>query len=188
MLQIKPLLPDDWPQLKSLRLRALADAPEAFGMTLAEASARTDAVWQENARRFTLLPPAASFLAYAEDLPCGMANCFTLQDDSRTAELTAFWVAPEQRGLGVGDALVAAIVDWAESQGVTTLQAWVVEDNHRALGFYQKFGFQETKERQPHTPNPVQQVVLLAREGTSEFTHSSPHEELDEHKKNGCMS
>ena len=163
MPEILPLMSDQWPLLKAVRLRALADAPDAFCTTLAQASAWDDARWQENARRFTLLPPAASFLAYADDTPCGMANCFTLQDDSQTAEMTAFWVAPEQRGQGVGDALVAAIVNWAKSQGVTTLQAWVVEDNTRALSFYKKLGFQNTKERQPHTPDLAKQIVLLAK-------------------------
>ena len=147
MHQIKPLLPNDWPLLKTVRLRALAENPEAFGTTLTQASAWDDARWQENARRFTLLPPAASFLAYADDLPCGMVNCFTAETPPNTAEMTAFWVAPEQRGQGIGEALVAGIVDWAKSQGVTTLQAWVVEDNYRALGFYKKLGFQETEER-----------------------------------------
>ena len=164
MPEIKPLLRDDWSLLKTVRLRALADAPEAFGTTLAQASAWDDARWQENARRFTLLPPAASFLAYADGLPCGMANCFTLQDNSQTAELTAFWVAPQQRRQGVGKALVAAIAGWASSQGMTTLQAWVVEDNARALGFYKKLGFQETEERQTHTPAPAKQIRLLIRE------------------------
>ena len=161
MPEIRPLAPDQWPLLKAVRLRALADAPEAFGTTLAQASAWDDARWQENARRFTLLPPATSFLAYADDTPCGMANCFTLQEDSQTAELTAFWVAPQQRGQGIADALVAAIISWAKLQGVTTLQAWVVEDNARALGFYQKFGFEETKERQPHAPDLTKQIKLL---------------------------
>ena len=163
MLEIKPLLPADWPLMKTVRLRALTENPEAFGTTLAQASVWEDARWQENARRFTQLPPAASFLAYADDIPCGMANCFTLQEDKQTAELTAFWVAPQQRGQGVGDALVAAVVGWAKSQGIATLQAWVVEDNLRALSFYQKIGFQETGERQTHTPDPAQQIVLLAK-------------------------
>lgn len=164
MPEVLPLTPDQWPLLKAVRLRALADAPDAFGTTLAQASAWDDARWQENARRFTLLPPAASFLAYADDTPCGMANCFTLQDDSQTAELTAFWVAPEQRGQGVGEALVTAIAGWASSQGIAALQAWVVEDNTRALGFYKKLGFEETGERQPHTPNPAKQIKRLVYE------------------------
>ena len=162
MLEIKPLLPADWLPLKSVRLQALACNPEAFCTTLAEASARTDAEWQDNARRFTRLPPAASFLAYTDDVPCGMVNCFVTEADPRTAEMTAFWVAPQQRGTGVGEALVTAIMEWAKSQGVTTLQAWVVEDNSRALGFYQRLGFQDTKKRQTHTPEPAKQIVLLA--------------------------
>ena len=161
MLEIRPLLPGDWPHLKSVRLQALTRNPEAFGMTLAEASARTDADWQEYVNRFTRLPPAASFLAYVGGLPCGMVNGFVTETDPQTAEMTAFWVAPAQRGTGVGEALVAAVVDWAKSQGVTTLQAWVVEDNTRALGFYQKLGFQKTGERQPHTPDPAKQIKLL---------------------------
>ena len=163
MLEISPLTPHHWPLLKAVRLRALTENPEAFGMTLAKASAWDDAKWQENARRFTLLPPAASFLAYADAMPCGMASVFTAEADPQTAEMTAFWVAPEQRGQGVGEALVTAIVGWAKSQGVTTLQAWVVEANTRVLGFYQKLGFQETEERQPHTPDPVKQIKLLAK-------------------------
>ncbi len=164
MLEIKSLLPEDWPLLKSVRLRALAENPEAFGTTLAQASAWDDTRWQENARRFTLFPPAASFLAYTEDAPCGMANCFTAENNFQAAEMTAFWVAPPQRGQGVSEALVAAIVGWAKSQGMTTLQAWVVEDNARALGFYQKLGFQDTAERQPHTLAPAKQIKLLSRE------------------------
>jgi GNAT superfamily N-acetyltransferase len=163
MLEIKPLLPGDWPLLRAVRLQALADAPKAFGMTLAQASARTEAEWQQNALRFTRLPPAASFLAYADGTPCGMASVFTAEADPQTAELTAFWVAPEQRGQGVGDALVTAITEWAKLQGMTTLQAWVVEDNARALGFYQRIGFQETEERQPHAPNPAKQIRLLRK-------------------------
>ncbi len=161
MLEIKPLLPEDWPLLKRVRLQALTSNPEAFGMTLAEASTRTDAEWQENARRFTLLPPAASFLAYADGLPCGMASVFAAEAAPQTAGMTAFWVAPEQRGQGIADALVAAIMEWAITQGVTTLQAWVVEDNQRALSFYRRLGFQETEERQTHTPDPAKQIKLL---------------------------
>ena len=163
MLEVRPLQPDQWPLLKTLRLRALADAPEAFCTTLADASVRTDAEWQENARRFTLLPPAVSCFAFLDGVPCGMANCFVTEEDPQTAELTAFWVAPECRGQGVGEALVASVCEWAAAQGVTQLQAWVVEDNHRALAFYRRVGFSETGRRLPHEPDPKKQVIMLVR-------------------------
>ncbi len=163
MLEVKPILPEDCPLLKDVRLRALADAPEAFGTTLAQAQAYSEAEWQARAQRFSEPPSAAGFLAFMQGTPCGMACAYPSAEDTHTAELTAFWVAPEQRGQGVGDALVMAIVEWAVLQGVMTLQAWVVEDNVRALGFYRKLGFQETEERQPHTPDPAKQIRLLTK-------------------------
>ncbi len=163
MLEVKLTLPHHWPLLKDVRLRALADAPEAFGTTLTQAQAYSDAEWQARAQRFSELPSAAGCLAFVDGVPCGMASAYPSQEDPDAAELTAFWVAPEQRGQGVADALVTAIVEWAVLQGVTTLQAWVVEDNARAIGFYRKLGFQETKERQPHTPDPAKQIRLLVK-------------------------
>lgn len=162
MLEVNLLQPDQWPLLKAVRLRALADAPEAFCTQFVEASTRTDAQWSENARRFTLLPPAISYFAFVDDAPCGMANCFVSKEDPQIAELTGFWVAPESRGTGIGEALVSAIVSWAKSRGVTILQAWVVEDNHRAIRFYEKLGFLDTGQRRPHTPEPSKQIWLLA--------------------------
>ncbi len=162
MLEVKPILPHHWPLLKAVRLQALADAPEAFGTMLNQAQAYTDAEWQARAQRFSQRPPAAGCLAFVDGVPCGMASAYPAEENTHAAELTAFWVAPPQRGHGVANALVTAITEWAKLQGIATLQAWVVEDNARALGFYKKHGFQETEERQPHTPDPSKQVVLLA--------------------------
>lgn len=161
MLEVKPILPHHWPLLKDVRLRALADAPEAFGTTLDQAQAYSDAEWQTRAQRFSESPPAAGYLAFMEGVPCGMASAYPSAEDPQAAGLTAFWVAPEQRGQGIADALVRAIVERSVFQGAATLQAWVVEDNARALGFYRRLGFQDTTERQPHTPDPAKQIKLL---------------------------
>lgn len=37
---------DEWPLYKALRLRALADSPDAFGSTLVREQARPDTAWQ----------------------------------------------------------------------------------------------------------------------------------------------
>src|SRR5262249_56071893 len=48
---IRRIRPDEGPNLRALRLRALADAPMAFGSTLAREQAFADAVWRERAER-----------------------------------------------------------------------------------------------------------------------------------------
>jgi predicted GNAT superfamily acetyltransferase len=51
--------PEEWPELRELRLRALADSPEAFETTHAQADAWTDEQWRDRfadrAGRITLV-------------------------------------------------------------------------------------------------------------------------------------
>ncbi len=167
MLEIKPLLPHEWPILKQVRLRALADAPEAFSTTLAQAQDYTDTDWQERARRFAHPPPAAARIAYLSNTPCGMMTCYPASPQTPLAapiaELTAVWVDPAARGQGAGEALAASIVTWAVTQNIRTLQAWVMEDNPRALAFYKKVGFAETSQRLLEPTDPPRYALLLTR-------------------------
>ncbi len=163
MLEVKPILPQHWPLLKDVRLRALADAPYAFGTTLAEAQAYSDAEWQARARRFSELPPAAGCITYWDNTPCGMASAYLPAERPDAAELTAFWVAPEHRGRGVADALITFIVNWASAQSLAVLEATVVEDNHRAIAFYKRMGFQATGHSEPFRGDPSKRILLLAK-------------------------
>lgn len=164
-IEVKPLLPHEWPTLKQVRLRALADSPDAFSTTLAQAEAYSDDDWRTRAGRFAIGPPAAMRIAYMDGMPCGMMSCYPAESASteQAAELTAVWVDPAARGRGVADALVASIVDWARAQGFALLQAWVVEDNPRAIAFYEKVGFAETGLREPVEPGSPHSMVLLAQ-------------------------
>lgn len=45
-------------------------------------------------------------------------------------------VRPDARGRGIGTQLVASIVDWARSHGLTRLQLLADRDNQTALAFY----------------------------------------------------
>lgn len=44
--QIHRTQPTDWQRIRAIRLRSLADAPYAFGTTLAEDEARPDIEWR----------------------------------------------------------------------------------------------------------------------------------------------
>ena len=152
---------DQWQILRDVRLRALEDAPYAFGTTLAEGKKRTDRDWQDMARDHATLSDRAYFMAYVGDNPCGMAGCYRRASD--TVVLTAMWVAPEFRGQNIGEQIVCAVIEWAREGGASTLEAWVSENNS-ARFFYQKTGFEETDLTEPLRSDSKIQMVLIRRD------------------------
>ena len=152
---------DQWRILRDVRLRALEEAPYAFGTTLAEGKKRTDRDWQDMARDHATLSDRAYFMAYGGDNPCGMAGCYRAAPD--TVVLTAMWVAPEVRGQKIGEQIVRAVIKWAREGGVTKLEAWVSENNP-ARFFYQKVGFEETRLTEPLRSDSKIQIILIRRD------------------------
>lgn len=55
-------------------------------------------------------------------------------------ELYALYLLQEAQGRGAGRALVRAVADWLAADGVATLLAWVLAENHGARGFYERLG------------------------------------------------
>ena len=148
MISAKVLAPDDWPVWRELRLRALADAPEAFSSTLEGALARDgadddqrEAYW----RGYFRLPGVAYVAVRHEsgvETAAGMARLVTTSTRGQLAEIFAVWVAPEHRGRGVGRVLIAACVDHlAAHHPMTRLRLAVVETNLPARRLYESCGF-----------------------------------------------
>ena len=50
---IVDVTPEDWVEFREIRLRALADAPDAFGMTLTGALEQTESAWRSRLLRET---------------------------------------------------------------------------------------------------------------------------------------
>ena len=151
---------DQWRILKDVRLRALEEAPYAFGTTLAEGQKRTDRDWQDMARDHATLSDRAYFMAYVGDDPCGMAGCYRRTSD--IVMLTAMWVAPEFRGQNIGEQIVRAVIEWAREDGASMLEAWVGENNPARI-FYQKIGFEETGLTEPLRSDSKIQMIFIRR-------------------------
>lgn len=117
-------------------MEALREAPYAFGLKLSDwqGSGDTEARWRE---RFTDVP--LNVIALLDGKPAGMVGA--LVADGNTVELISMWVAPFARGRGVGDALIQAIVSWAEKQHADRLVLSVRNDNGRAIALYARHGF-----------------------------------------------
>jgi GNAT superfamily N-acetyltransferase len=124
--------------LRELRLRALADAPEAFGSTYERELARTVDDW----RRW--LSPGATFILEEAGAACGLVACAQDASDASDVDLMAMWVAPSVRGRGAGDPLVGEVIAWARGHGARVVRLQVVQDNAPARRLYERHGFRVT--------------------------------------------
>jgi GNAT superfamily N-acetyltransferase len=127
--------------LRALRLRALAESPEAFGETMAEAEARDEAEYAARARAGSRGDRRAWFVAELSGgrEPVGLA--LGRRRPPADCMIFSVWVADEARGRGIGRALVHAIVDWARAWGAETIVLWVFRANVGAIAFYERLGF-----------------------------------------------
>src|SRR5690242_20690222 len=75
-VEVRRVQPEDWEALRDLRIRALADAPDAFATTHADALARPEEWWRDWATRSAGGDAQAMFLAWDGGEPCGIAGAF----------------------------------------------------------------------------------------------------------------
>ena len=129
---------DDWTIWREVRLRSLADAPEAFGSKLADWEGDND---REERWRDRLDSVAFNAVAVADGRAVGTVGGMHRGGSTESVELISMWVAPEVRGTGVGDALVGAVVDWAATESVPELTLAVRRSNGPAKTLYERSGF-----------------------------------------------
>jgi ribosomal protein S18 acetylase RimI-like enzyme len=136
--KIERLRPGDGNRLRAIRLRALRDAPEAFATTFEEANGWPFETWE---RQLEQLP---TFVAVTGNLDVGMVRGARQDQQDDTAYLISMWVAAEARRLGVGSALIDAVVGWARGEGFQRLLLDVAEGNAAAMALYADKGFVPT--------------------------------------------
>ena len=147
-MQVRRLGSDEWERFRSVRLRALADAPDAFGATFEEEMALTEADW----RRRLESPDRAVFVVESARNPddlMGLAMGGPAPDFPKLGALYGMWVAPEARGQGHGEALVDAVKEWAIEAGYPALGLGVTTTNAPAIALYERIGFRDSGDRYP---------------------------------------
>jgi ribosomal protein S18 acetylase RimI-like enzyme len=162
MLLIERIAPSHGSLIKTLRCRALADAPYAFSATLAETASRSDESWAVLAAHLAQDKKSTTFIAYHNCEPCGMMGCNLMGEKDDIANLVAVWVAPEHRNLKVGQGLLEAVKKWSKESKARVLYAWVAERNATAIHFYKSVGFEATGQRQPFKSDASQEEILLS--------------------------
>ena len=136
-VEIRVIGVDEWPLWRNLRLQALGEAPYAFSSTLAEWQGKGDT---ETRWRDRLSTVHFNVLAYLNGKAAGMVSATAANQDG-TIELISLWVAPFARGHGIGDSLVAVVIEWARRQRASKLTLAVVESNRHADALYRRHRF-----------------------------------------------
>jgi ribosomal protein S18 acetylase RimI-like enzyme len=148
----------DWEALRDLRLRALADSPDAFATTHAEASARPERWWRDWTAASAAGDGQAMFLAWDGGRPIGIAGVFGSPD---RFDVISMWTEPGSRGRGVAAALLRAAIAFAGSAPVFLS---VTETNEAARRLYERHGFVATGLTEPLRSNPSLSIYELKLE------------------------
>jgi GNAT superfamily N-acetyltransferase len=146
---------DDWELWRDLRLRALRDAPTAFGSTYERELGFGEADWRRR-----LSDDAPAVVAFVDGRPAGMGGGYS--DLPGWLHVVAMWTDPAVRGRGVGGAVLAALVGWAGSHGLRT-HLDVTVGNDAARRTYERAGFVATGEVRPlreGSPDVIERMVL----------------------------
>ena len=159
-MAIRVVRDEEWQRARDLRLRAIADAPEAFARSLEEEQRLSESEWRE------FVSPSDSRVWFVEttddDEFVGMAFGF-LDDPSKAAYLGGMWVEPGRRRSGVGKRLVETVIEWGRARGAARIELEVNELTKPAVALYQSCGFAPTGRSRPLPSDPSATALEMAR-------------------------
>lgn len=159
MTTIERLGPDDWREFREIRTRALADAPTAFSMTLADAEEQTEEKWRSR------LAQGDPILAVRDgDRLVAMGAGWHPPGDPDRMMVWGMWTAPEARGHDHARSLLSWLLDHARERGITTVDLHVSEGNDPARRLYEHCGFEATGEWEPLREGSDLRIELMRRE------------------------
>ena len=151
-LSIRPTTADDWQQVRELRLEALADTPHAFAEHLADALEVDEEGWRMRGAR-------GAAVAIDDGRWVGTMGGFVSAEGPL---LVGVYVTPSHRGTSVAADLLATIETWARGQG-DFLLLHVHEQNPRAIGFYERSGYERTGVTVPYVLDSSQLELEMVK-------------------------
>ncbi len=160
---VRPFEPGEWRIYRDLRLRALADSPDAFARTLAEEQAQPDAAWPARLEGGVASSGDLPLLAELDGEAVGFVWGHVDPEDATVAYVFQMWVARKARRHGLGRALMSALIDWAASR-VDRLELSVTLTNESARRLYETLGFEPFGEPVPlRAGSPLREQNMRVR-------------------------
>ena len=142
---VRRLGPDDWQVLRDVRLRALADSPDAFASTFDREAAFTEADWRQR-----LAGPV-----YVVGVPEVVAMGGVFARDG-LFHVWGMWTDPAHRGRGHARRILDALMP---ERGLVVLDVNLA--NPAARTAYERYGFVATGETEPLRPGSEQRVERM---------------------------
>ncbi|MGI4844135.1 MAG: GNAT family N-acetyltransferase [Janthinobacterium lividum] len=165
---VRRLLADEWQAYRAIRLRALAQAPEAFGSTLAREKELPDETWAARVAKSAVSGIDCALVAEQGGAFVGLLWAKVDAQDAGRVNLFQMWVAPPWRGRGVAASLLMDALDWARMRGTRVVHLGVNSENAGALRLYGRAGFQPIgepylmREGAPHMEQEMRLILTGA--------------------------
>jgi GNAT superfamily N-acetyltransferase len=135
LIKIARIASRDWPTLRDLRLRALADAPSALlGDYRVEAKESHD-YWRERCSAEVWLS------AEIRGKPIGIGKLSERSGARECMHIESMWIEPTARHRGVARALIRGLEAEAQKRGECEIALWVFTTNEIARDFYLRAGY-----------------------------------------------
>jgi GNAT superfamily N-acetyltransferase len=144
--------PGDWRDWRRIRLRALAEAPAAFGSTLAREREFTESDWRQRIG-------SGVVLLYDAGVPVAMGAGF--ENEPGHLMVVAMWTEPHRRGEGLGGRVLEEIVSIAHSRGLVP-HLFAMRANPDAARLYERHGFVRSGLVEDHGGREAEQLVRQA--------------------------
>lgn len=151
-LVIRALVPHEGPLYRAIRLRSLADSPDAFATTLAEQEAHGPETWAARLSAAAISGKDCPLVAEWNGEPAGLVWAKVDGADDAVVNIFQMWVSPESRGRGVAAALLGEAIAWARSKNARAVQLSVTCGNSSAVRLYERAGFENDGPPQPRGP------------------------------------
>jgi GNAT superfamily N-acetyltransferase len=139
-VMIVALQPEDWRELRAIRLEALRSAPEAFSSTYEETRLQPDEFWQRRLAN----DRAVHLIAREHERPIGMVGGYLGDDDGDQSVAVVFgmYVTQQRRGQQIGRLLLRALIGRLAAQpDIAAIRFWVGEAQHPARRLDESLGF-----------------------------------------------
>jgi 8-oxo-dGTP pyrophosphatase MutT (NUDIX family)/ribosomal protein S18 acetylase RimI-like enzyme len=161
---VRRFAPGEWRTYRGLRLRALADAPDAFASTLDAEQSRPDADWSDRLASGAASPSDLPLVAELGAEAVGLAWARVDSVDPEVVHVHQMWVAPTARGAGAGRKLLDAAIAWAAGAGARRVRLSVTRGNTAAARLYERAGFTPRGAPEPLRPGSTRTVQPLELE------------------------